>query len=336
MGNARYVDTLKDANILVVCGKLGLDVVEGHGTSPGSFACPVCGVDKRHDEEKRGACGITSTGKGWSCFACEAKGDAINLVCLKLAGMRDLRECTDAQRGEIKEWCEENTGATPAAERPTLKVVRTPPKYPTAEVLAGIWERCVPVDEDEEVCAWLVSKNIDPVVVTACDLARALPADAGGSWGKSGRRLISPLRDAEGVIRNVKGRMIVKSELPKSVSIKGFAMADLAFFDPAARDYDLVIFCEGEKKQLQFSTHYPKAMVYGIGSGMISDELVSRVPEDVDIFLAVDPNEAGAKYATDIMRRLNEKQRARVTCWKGLTVSGSKGKLKFAVAKEVM
>lgn len=325
MKNARYVETLKNADVFTVAEKLGLEVIEGRGTSPGSFACPVCNVDKRHGEGKRGACGITNDGRGWHCFACDVKGDAINLACLQLAGVRDLKECTNDQRGVIRKWCETNTGATPENERPHLRVVRPAPEYPPEEQIQGIWIECIPVDEDEEVCAWLLAKGIDPSVVATRDLARALPADHSSGWAKGGRRLIVPLRDAEGRIRNIKGRRIVDADSPKSVPLKGFSTSDLAFFDPHIEDPKLVIFCEGEKKLMQFSSHYPSAAVYGVGSGMIWDELISRVPEDVDIMLAVDPNPAGCKYANEIMKRLNSRQRVRVRLWRGFRIDVEKG-----------
>lgn len=36
---ARWIDALRGADVLDVADRLGLQVIEGRGTSPGSFAC---------------------------------------------------------------------------------------------------------------------------------------------------------------------------------------------------------------------------------------------------------------------------------------------------------
>src|SRR5262245_45233844 len=98
MMRARYVDRMRDADVLTVASELGIEIIEGRGTtSPGSFPCPACGSETRHRERTRGACGVRPDGKGWHCFECDTSGDALDLVAWVLRGSR-FRELDDEGR----------------------------------------------------------------------------------------------------------------------------------------------------------------------------------------------------------------------------------------------
>ena len=338
---ARYIALMRDADVLSVAADLGIEVIDGRGTSPGSFACPACGAATRHGERRRGACGVTPNGAGWRCFACQETGDAIELVAFVLGGSKFAR-LGDARRDEVRAWIQGHVGLTASqaatAPRPAkLRIVRPSPEYPPATLIRSIWGQCVRVDEDVEVSAWLESKRIDVNRVAGLDLARALPSrsQAASKWARGGWRLVVPLRDHTGTVKSLKARRVIDGAGPKSLSPGGFAVSGLAFFDPANTAPARAWIVEGEKKFLQLSTRIGEGeAVFGIGSGMYTPELIARIPDDCEVIIATDADpkcQAGAKYATDIANLLAPSQRRRARIWNSLEVVGHAGARKVRV-----
>ena len=260
---AEWLDGMKRAGVLEVAAALGLRVSErGTGwVSP----CPACGRERRNastPSEKRGAVGLTRDGHGWTCFPCEASGDALDLVAYKLGGKR-FRELGDSYKAEVREWCGGFLGLDTTAPRALaasqarkaarvarvsdLELERTAePVYPPAEELAALWAACVPVVHDEAAALYLLGRRIEPFRVADLDAARALPLDASGlpawanSWASRRLRLVVPLVDVRGAMRSVLARTIVPSaELPpdalKSAAPKGYGRAGLVLACPFAR-----------------------------------------------------------------------------------------------------
>jgi phage/plasmid primase-like uncharacterized protein len=64
-----------------VAHRLGLDVI-GRAVRP----CPACGAVRRGRSDRRAPCGTTPDGRGWRCFVCGAKGDAVTLAALVVTG----------------------------------------------------------------------------------------------------------------------------------------------------------------------------------------------------------------------------------------------------------
>jgi hypothetical protein len=341
--SARYIELMRDADALAVAAAVGIQVVDGRGTSPGSFACPACGGGTRHGERRRGACGVTPNGAGWCCFSCQETGDAIDLVAFAVGGSKFSR-LGDVARDEVRGWIQRHLGpaasqlsAAPSPPRPG--VVRTLPDYPPATLIGSIWAESVRVDEDAEVSAWLESKRIDVDRVADLDLARALPSrsQAAPKWATGGWRVIVQLRDHTGAVRSLKARRLVSGDGPKSLSPTGFAASGLAFFDPRAIGAVRFWIVEGEKKFLQLATRMGddgSTAVLGIGSGMYSPELIARIPPSAEVIIATDADpkcQAGAKYATDIANLLSPWQRRRARLWNSLEVVGSTGAHKVQV-----
>jgi len=227
--------------------------------------CPACGRERRNattPSEKRGAVGITRDGHGWTCFPCEASGDALDLVAHKLGGKR-FRELGDSYKAEVRAWCVDFLGLDTSAPRAiaagqartAAKVARVAeleperraePVYPPAEELAALWAACVPVTADAEASAYLTGRGLDPVRVADLDAARTLPLEAPGlptwasSWASRRMRLVVPLVDAHGAMRSVLARTVIPSaELPadalKSAAPKGYGRAGLVLACPFAR-----------------------------------------------------------------------------------------------------
>jgi hypothetical protein len=332
MKTARYVELLEDADVLTVAEELGLKIFD---RGNGSFQCPTCGTVTRYNERNRGACGLTNDGKGWHCWSCEQSGDAINVVCFVMFGKKGLPDLTDDERKRVSEWVYRRDGA--AAPLRKLHIVRPTKPLRSPDLIASIWGECSRVDEDPQVAAWLESKRIDVNRVADLDLARALPlkSQVTPSWASGGQRLIVPMRDASGAVRNVKARRVDGGKEYKSLSPSGYAAAGLAFFDPTVANPNRVWIVEGEKKFLQLATRIAaQSAVFGVGSGMYSPELIARIPPDAEVIVATDADpkhQAGAKYATDIIRMLTPVQRKRARLWNSLEVVGDPGKRRVQV-----
>ncbi len=93
-------DTVRDrATVADVAAALGL--ADG---KRGAFGpCPACNGDRRGSADRRPPVGVTGDGHGWSCFPCGAKGDALDLAALRIAGAA-LGELDTKRRGEVRAW----------------------------------------------------------------------------------------------------------------------------------------------------------------------------------------------------------------------------------------
>lgn len=335
MAHARYVDALKQMSVTEAASRLGIEVsTRGGVTSAGSFQCPACGAETRHGERGQRArlsAGIRSDDAGWRCHDCKEGGDAINLICFAMFSRRDLRLLSDTDRKRLSDWVahEKGTSFTPQTPTPPKRIA---PTYPPSDMVLELWNQCVPVTQDAEISAWMRDKRIDTTVVVARNMARALPRDSGHYWVNEGRRLIVPMRDASGEIVNLKARVLRSGEdVVKSKSLRGFACAGLCFYDHNITRTKHVIFCEGEKKFMQLTSVYPHAKVFGIGSGMFPDKLATLLPADAEVWIAVDPNTAGAEYAAKLFTLLPTKLAAKAKLIKGLKKTMVGGKAKVTV-----
>lgn len=293
--------------------------------------------------DKRGAAGVRPDGHGWRCFQCDASGDAIDLVAFALrgAGLADLNE---AGKADVRAWCMRELGlnGSPATSsrpaprpRPAPEPPR-PPRYPPVDEVRALWEACKPVVEVPEVARWLESKRIDPHAVADTDLARALHPgvrlprwarfrlddERFSDWLAGGYLMIAQLVDARGQVSSVLARAVRTGQEPKSRAASGFERRGLVLACPLARQTlalgakpawwpaDLPLrfeVAEGEKKwamRATLRTHEHAPACIGIESGSWTDELGARLPDGSSVFVATDPNDAGARYATTIVRSL--------------------------------
>jgi len=212
-----------------------------------------------------------------------------------------------------------------AVEEPTLI-------YPPPNEVTAVWNACVRVDQVPEVGDWLRSKRIDPVAVADADLARAIPLGAAlpswaalraSSWADAGYRLVAPIVDAGGTVRSLRVRNVLGGE-PKSLAPRGYQSARLLFACNLTRQLlaagtapewwlsrcGRIEICEGEKKFLQRTTRFSDAdecvpAVIGIESGAWTGAFAARIPTGCTVFVATDPNGAGASYATKIVTSLH-------------------------------
>jgi hypothetical protein len=181
-----WIDAAKTVPVEQVAPTLGLSV-RGRSFGP----CPACNADRRGGSDRRHPCGY---GKGWGCFPCGAKGDALDLAAWRVGGAR-LRDLTPERKAEVRAWyagqgwCDPAPGATGAPvavprRAPVVKPER-PPEYPPEAEVAALWAACSPLDTAsirDPAVPWLEGcekpgRGLDCRALGALDLARLLPLD---------------------------------------------------------------------------------------------------------------------------------------------------------------
>jgi hypothetical protein len=294
--------------------------------------------------DKRGSAGVRNDGRGWRCFQCDVSGDALNLVAYALrgaslpklndVGTADVRTWCESWLGLAPTSASSSTSLAPPLRMPEPPA---PPRYPPIAEVRALWDACRPVTDVAEVADWLISKRLDPQDVADRDLARALRPgmrlppwarirgdEHFSDWLAGGYLLIAQLTDARGEVRSVLARNVRPGREPKSRAAGGYERRGLVLACPLMRqvlslgarptwwpaDFPLRFeIAEGEKKWIMRATlrdpvlaHAPACI--GIECGSWTAELASRIPDGSSVFVATDPDDAGAKYATTILRSL--------------------------------
>lgn len=130
--------TVRDrATVADVAAALGLDTSR-RGIGP----CPACNAERRGRDDPRPPLGITGDGHGWGCFRCQAKGDALDLAALRIAGGK-LRDVAPERRAELRAWfagrgwCDNAGGLSPLGAVAAELFGAVPPKGDPRWRLAG-------------------------------------------------------------------------------------------------------------------------------------------------------------------------------------------------------
>ncbi len=341
-----WVERMRDVTITALAPELGI-TSQGYKQTPSGWTlgpCPACQTERRHYEsrgDKRGALGVgKGNPHGWHCFACEASGDALDLVAYALGGAR-MRELDVERKAEVRSWCSRYLGLD-QGDNSTLKrpiaappVKVEPPKYLAPADVDALWTRCASVNDDPEVAAWLRdARGIDPKHVAALDLARVAPSTdlprwagykrKGGdwfSWPSQRLNLVVRLFDTEGGARSMLFRRSFETKEkwpPKSVGAyeigrAGLVMANglgahlLRFGINSANGLDVVI-AEGEMDFLTAAVLYAPAdeerACFGIVQGSWNRALADRVPRGSKVTVLSHDDGAGQKYVEQIASTL--------------------------------
>ena len=199
--------------------------------------CPCCGAERRGAEDRRPPVGLVHSGRGWTCYACAAKGDAVGLVAALVTGetkpgRSDWREvrAACADRG----LCDPEPGpGVVVRERPRpVAPPLAPPRRPPRDEVRAAWDACRPVTDDSATRAWFANRKRSPDITTAAelDLARALPSTfraypwmtcKGRRWS-DGYRLVVPMYDHAGELVTLHARTVVPDVRPKGASPSDF------------------------------------------------------------------------------------------------------------------
>lgn len=221
-------------------------------------------------------------------------------------------------------------------ERDVWKPAPTPPaplpkSYPPSGEVLDLWLACRPCSADAEATAWLASRSIDAAGIDRYHCARAihsgltLPRWArydGRSWYDLGYRLVVPMFDAEGALASVRARAIATADgapSAKGLPASGYAAKGLVMACPLATLMlgcgawpagveRRVVICEGEPDWLSWCDRGegPRTTaVLGIGgSGQWTPEIADRIPDGSKVIVRTDRDDAGDRYAEDIVATL--------------------------------
>lgn len=273
-------------------------------------------------------------GTQWKKLSVSAKAD-VRDWCMRFTGTSAPALASSSARSRPRA----QPPARPAPQ-PTPEPER---KYPPLDQVEELWRRGERVDEVPEVSAWLQSKRLDAQAIADRNLARALrtgapvprwayyrdESDNRVRWTDGGYLLIVQMVDAHGSVRSVLARNVLGAE-PKSRSAAGkraglvlacglgrevLATGRRPEWWPADRPLRFVV-CEGEKKWCMRVVTCDDAdelapIVIGVESGSWTDAIAARIPDGSSVAIATDPDDAGAQYATKIVRSLETRWRAK-------------------------
>ncbi len=266
----------------------------------------------------------------WKCHGCQAGGDVLSLIAI----VRSLNLRTDfrdvliegariaglwAIVGELEGRGARTESPVPVAA-PTLAQEGPPRVWPPQSEVETLWRSCGPVGADDEACAYLSGRALDPDRVDSLELGRILPATSVlprwtatrlGNWREAGYRLIVPMVDPDGVLRSVRAWRIRDGEGPKRLPPSGHKASELVMADTFGRAMlagerapMTVCIVEGESDFFArcLVTHDPDVAVLGVISGSWSARFAERLPLGSRVSVRTDADQAGNRYAAEIIQ----------------------------------
>jgi len=288
------------------------DVLAALGTVPmsrGSYGpCPACGIATRGSEDKRGPLGLGSGRYGWRCHRCDASGDGLKAVTLRVGGF-PLARGWYADRG----WCDPERDHQSRPVPPPPKAPPPPPLAPPPDPreLADLLSRCTAADPtwtDRRMVATL------PGLVGCLPESAPLPPWArsrAGSWHASGHVALVPCWGLQGQLLGIRARAPGPRTdgTPKALPPSGRSMPRAMMANPTARAWlrggdapPAVVLVEGEPAWVRWSHAAPEAAVMGFVSGSWSPEWAERIRgADAPVVVVTDHDPAGDKYAAAIL-----------------------------------
>lgn len=333
-GGDNWIDEVRARGVRAVGKALGLQDGQSGSLAP----CPLCNADKRHTKagDRRGAVGPRKDDAGWTCHQCDEGGDAVSLAAACATGTTKparekwaevRRACANA--GLCAPDAREAATFTPTRARlpaPPPRPAETSPNYPPTDEVAALWAACAAVRDDSAVAAYLATRGLDAVCVSA-EMARALPSTgtlpkwaAVGSrpWRATGHRLLVPLFDVAGALRSMLARDVTGVASMKSAGATGFERRGLIMADGLGRqilaagappewweDRALrIIITEGEMDFLSYAEQHdgePWApALLGFVSGSWTQKIADRIPDRSTLVIVEHDDEQGAKYTAKI------------------------------------
>lgn len=241
--------------------------------------CPYCHAHSRHPKRRdpRGPIGVNK-----NLFFCHECGEGGKLDKIGVELSKEQLRCADQHK----------------------------PLPPKAS-LDRFWSYCTEVYEGSEAHDYLKGRFNRAELTLPQNLVRRLPdftleTDEIKGWYRK-YKVIFPLCDEAGNLRNVIARSVAKTPKIKSMSLRGYTRAGLCL--AYKRDPQKVVVCEGEADWLAWSLFGPEeATVYGIFAGSIPNSGPSFLDEHryAEVLIATDLDEAGDKYAEEVRERLKD------------------------------
>src|SRR5690606_5711944 len=198
-----------------------------------------------------------------------------------------------------------------------------PPRtYPPEAEVVELWAIAGPVNLDPDASRVLAWRSICPDAATRLDAVRVLdprthwtrlPSWArhkGATWLETGHRMLVPMYDLRGRFRSLRAwRIEQRSDgRPKRLPPAGHRAAGLAIANAPALAWlrrELcpmrIVLTEGEPDTLTATTHYQDP-VLGLLSGTWKAGGFHRaVPRNCEVLVATHNDEAGDKYAAEVI-----------------------------------
>lgn len=327
-----YVETVRDVTdiVNVVGARLQLDRFH-------KACCPF-------HEDDTPSFSVNPKGRYFHCFGCGVAGDVFRFVEL-FDGLSffEAVKCLAVEAG-LPPW---QTTSASDRDHVLVRPPRIPPPMPKdaptrpsrAEV-ESVWNMAGPVTVDAEAMGWFCHRHQRHHAYELAertemwDLARAvrpgveLPLWArcrGVSWTKSGHRLIFRLFDHTGTAVSLRARCLDLAGGPKSLAPAGTSVKGLIFADPlgvqilagTVPDWwqpSRIVISEGEPDWLswaarQSDAHEDGPAYFGVVAGGWSKELADRLPDGTAVSIRTHHDEAGEKYAGQIVETLGDRCR---------------------------
>lgn len=269
-----------------VAARLGLTQGRGRRYGP----CPSCSASRLADG--RPPIRVFAGGKQWWCNACDAHGDAFDLV-------RAAQGCDFRQARAFIEGDEQ------LAQIEVEPVKELPP--PPFEQVRRLVRKSTRAHEDEAVAAYLRSRGVEPHRAPAF----AIPTRYQSDWWRPGWsqiwRLGAPLVDGRARLVSIEARALEprpegapKTRKPYQCSSSGLLFANKAARDMMrdACDPSALWVGEGITDYLAIAARAePHEAVIGMisGSGRAIAEM--RIPRSVPVYVWTDHDETGDRYA---------------------------------------
>jgi hypothetical protein len=325
-----------------LCAALGL------GVHPADRIRQSRGLTVRCPRHGGVSCSVTRGLDGTvrvKCFGCDFAGDALHLIA-EVHGLDTRRHCTEVLRvaADLARRSDILDELTPRLHRdvprPLAAHAPTPATpFPPADELRSLWNKCGACSDDPEVCAMLERRCIRPAWVDDFRLARVITPGAPlptwasfrgkrerrAPWTETGHRLLLPVYDEKGCMRNVRAWCVTPSEDPKRLPPAGYRASGLVLACGSAvvlltsgrapeRPSGLrVLIVEGEPDFLTWATHFSDAddanvpVVFGVVSGSWTEDIAARIPDGTRVIVRTHHDAAGDGYAEVIRRTLQRR-----------------------------
>lgn len=226
----------------------------------------------------------------WTCFRCGACMDAVG-TAKALGGGTWEGAMVWAGVDTSGPWVAPAVARTPEVP---------PPEYPPGA--DALWAACEPVTTSGSVSAWLESRGVDPRLVEALDVARALPRRGLPEWAaawRAGWWCVLPAWDALGRIVSLRARWVRGGDVrAKTRPPTGYAVSGTVLAGPAVPPLEgRVLVVEGEPAYLHAVTHVRGVQVVGVYAGCGGAAHWRRVTQAA---VATDADAPGDAYAEKI------------------------------------
>ena len=322
-----WIQEAKSLPLQAAAKMLNLEIKKSNSISP----CPCCGAIYRGSEDKRGPVGMNKAQSAWQCHGCGKRGDVVDLVSYCMFEMK-LKDMNMEQKAKVRDWFQDKSSKKNYTPRPTEP---QPPKRPDLNQVLDLWKASDPLidmngcREDQMVRDFLKLRNFDLELLNSTGIVRVTPLPHQYRWPRwwpskwsPTWRLICPAFESNGKVASLHARAIIdkevrpKSRWPMGCEANGLVLANKQGVSmlrgKPSPDLEALLICEGITDLFRAATaaiheNMNIAILSGT-SGSFSKIHEMSIPENLDIVICTDPDEAGEAYAQLLKKKLKGKK----------------------------